>query len=141
MWTTQHTADTDVPRDAVWRALREHIQGRRNVPGADVFELDGPFAVGSTVHVTPAGQETFDSTIVEIEEERRYADRTVFGDLVLIFAHELADIPSGTRVVHRLEIDGDGADSVAPELGPQIAADFPEAMRALFEAAHAIARG
>ena len=135
MWTTQHTAETDLPRDAVWAALRELHEGRRNVPGADSFELDGPFAVGSVVNVTPAGQDTFASTIVELDEGLRYADRTEFGDVVLVFAHDLDDTAAGTRVSHTLTITGAGADSTGPVLGPQIAEDFPEAMEALFAAA------
>jgi len=82
MWTTQHTAETDLPRDAVWAALRELHEGRRNVAGADRFELDGPFAVGSVVNVTPAGQDTFASTIVELEEGLNHvADRMDCDDL------------------------------------------------------------
>jgi carbon monoxide dehydrogenase subunit G len=139
MWTTEHTAETPLPRAAVWTALRELHEGRRNVPGADAFELEGPFAVGSVVHVTPAGQDTFASTIVELEDGRRYADRTEFGGLVLVFAHTLEDAGTGTRVIHRLEITGPDADTTGAELGPQIAEDFPEAMQALLGAAGEVA--
>ncbi|MEO5920230.1 MAG: SRPBCC family protein [Pseudolysinimonas sp.] len=135
MWTTHHTAETDLPRETIWTALRELHEGRRNVPGADRFELDGPFAVGSVVHVTPAGQDTFESTIIELDEGLRYADRTEFGDVVLVFAHDLSDSDDGTRVTHTLTITGTGADSTGPVLGPQIAEDFPEAMQSLFAAA------
>jgi hypothetical protein len=138
MWTTQHTVETDLPREAVWAAIRELHEGRRNAPGADRFELNGPFAVGSIVHVTPAGQDTFESTIIDLEDGLRYADRTEFGDVVLVFAHELSDVADGTRVTHTLTITGPGADSTGPELGPQIAADFPEAMEALVNAAREI---
>jgi carbon monoxide dehydrogenase subunit G len=139
MWTTEHTAETDLSRAAVWAALRELHEGRRNAPGADVFELEGPFAVGSVVRVTPAGQDTFASTIIELEDGRRYADRTAFGDVELTFSHDLVDAGAGTRVTHRLVIDGPGADAIAPELGPQISEDFPEAMQALFTAAREVA--
>jgi hypothetical protein len=138
MWSTEYTAETPLPRAAVWTALREVHEGRRNAPGADAFELDGPFAIGSVVRVTPAGQDTFASTIVELEDGRRYADRTEFGGVVLVFAHTLEDAALGTRVTHRLEITGPDADTTGPELGPQIAEDFPEAMQALFAAAHNI---
>jgi hypothetical protein len=138
MWTTHHTAETDLPREAVWTALRELHEGRRNVPGADRFELDGAFAVGSVVHVTPAGQDTFESTIIELVDGLRYADRTEFGDVVLVFAHDLEDAAAGTRVTHTLTITGAGADTTGPQLGPQIAEDFPEAMQALFAAAREI---
>ncbi len=135
MWTTEHTAETVSPPSAVWWALRALHEGRIGYEGADEYVLHGPFEVGTRMSVTPAGQETFDSTIVELVEGSAYADETVYGDLVLRFRHLLVPAGAGTRVTHRLEIDGAGADDVGPELGPQIAGDFPEAMRRLFEAA------
>ena len=45
MWTTAVTADTDLPRAAVWAALEALHRGELSYPGADVFELHGPFAV------------------------------------------------------------------------------------------------
>jgi len=131
MWTTEHTAVSALPRRAVWDALRDLHTGDLDYPGADAFVLHGPFAVGTELTVTPAGQDPFDSVIVDLDEGRTYADRTEFGDVVLTFRHELADAAEGTRVTHRLEITGPGADAVGPELGPQISGDFPESMAAL----------
>ncbi|HEY2557303.1 MAG TPA: polyketide cyclase [Diaminobutyricibacter sp.] len=135
MWTTEHTAETTLDREAVWAALRDLHTGALRYDGADTFELHGPFAVGTELTVTPVGQDPFPSTIVDLVENETYADRTEFGTLVLTFRHTLVPTPDGTRVTHRLEIDGEGADEVGPELGPQISGDFPESMDALFEQA------
>ena len=135
MWSNEYSAETALAPEAVWTALEELHSGRLSYPGSDTFELHGPFAVGTEVSVTPAGQDTFRSTIVELVENERYADLTRFGRLELLFRHTLERLPSGTRVTHRLEIDGDGVDEVGPELGPQISGDFDESMAALFEAA------
>ncbi|MDM7854857.1 SRPBCC family protein [Cellulomonas alba] len=138
MWSTEHTATTDLGPAAVWAALRALHEGRLTYPGADTFELHGPFAVGTEVSVTPVGQETFASRIVDLEDERTYADETTFGDVTLLFRHTLGALPDGgTRVTHRLDITGPAADEVGPELGPQIAGDFPESMAALLAAARA----
>jgi len=109
--------------------------GRLSYPGADRFELDGPFAVGSRIAVTPEGQDEMISTIVELVDDERYADVTDFGGLSLLFRHTLESLEDGTRVTHRLEISGDAADQVGPELGPQISGDFGSSMAALFEQA------
>ena len=136
MWSTEHTATTDLTPTQVWAALRALHEGRLSYPGADRFELHGPFQAGTTLSVTPAGQDTFTSTIVDLDEPRTYADETVFGDVTLLFRYTLAPLPDGgTRVVHRLDITGPAADQVGPELGPQIAGDFPESMAALLDAA------
>lgn len=135
MWIAEHTAQTDLARETVWAALANLHRGTLTYDGADTFELRGPFAVGSTVAVTPVGQETFESTIVDLVEPSTYADRTSFGDVTLLFRHTLVEVDGGTRVTHRLEIDGPSADEVGPELGPQISDDFGDSMQALFAAA------
>ncbi|WP_349863171.1 polyketide cyclase [Leifsonia sp. WHRI 6310E] len=135
MWSTEHTATTALPRPVVWAALRDLHTGALTYPGADTFDLRGPFAVGTELTVTPAGQDPFTSVIVDLVEGATYADRTEFGDIVLTFRHDLADTPDGTRVTHSLQITGPGADTVGPELGPQISGDFPESMAALLEQA------
>lgn len=135
MWVTEYTATTTLPREAVWTALRELHCGRLTYPGADRFVLDGPFAIGSKIAVTPEGQDEMTSTIVELVDNERYADVTEFGGLSLLFRHTLESIAEGTRVTHRLEISGDDSDAVGPELGPQISGDFAPSMAALFEQA------
>lgn len=135
MWSTEHTAETPLSRNIVWAALRDLHTGDLTYDGADAFELDGPFAVGTDLTITPVGQDPFRSTIVDLVDGETYADRTEFGDIVLTFRHTLVDTPAGTRVTHRLDITGPGADAVGPELGPQISDDFPESMAALFEQA------
>jgi hypothetical protein len=137
MWTTEHTSDTALSPDVVWAALADLHRGRLTYPGADVFELHGPFGVGSTLSVTPdGGPDTFESTIVDLVEGSTYADETTFGDVILHFRHTLTPLgDGGTRLTHRLEITGPGADATGPELGPQISGDFPESMAALLAAA------
>ncbi|WP_426593546.1 polyketide cyclase [Cellulomonas sp. McL0617] len=137
MWIAEHTAETDLPRENVWAALADLHRGALTYEGADSFELRGPFAVGTTVAVTPVGQDTFESRIVDLVEPATYADATTFGDLTLLFRHTLVEVDGGTRVTHRLEIDGPSADEVGPELGPQISDDFGTSMQALFDAARA----
>jgi hypothetical protein len=139
MWVNEYTAVTALPREAVWAALRALHEGRLSYPGADRFELHGAFAVGTRVSVTPEGQDTFDSRIVDLVEPETYADETVFGDVTLLFRHTLVPVAGGTSVTHRLEISGPSSDQVGPELGPQISGDFDETMARLFEQAERFA--
>ncbi|MCP2195803.1 SRPBCC family protein [Williamsia deligens] len=136
MWTTTHQATTSAPIDAVWAALEALHHGEPLGPASDHFELHGPFAVGTTVTVTPQGQDPLDSVIVDLEPGRHYADQTVFGDLTLTFRHVLTPTDDGgTHVRHTLVVEGPGSDEIGPELGPQIAGDFPVTMDELFAAA------
>ena len=136
MWTTEYAASTSAAPAAVWAALTALHSGTPLGPNSDSFELHGPFAVGTTLTITPRGQEPLQSTIVELEADQVYADQTVYGDLKLTFRHRLAPtVDGGTRVTHTLEVAGEGADEVGPELGPQISGDFPVAMGELLAAA------
>jgi hypothetical protein len=135
MWTNDFTATTPASPERVWAALEALHSGTPLGQNSDSFELHGPFAVGTTLTVTPQGQEPMESTIVELEPGRVYADQTRFGDLVLTFRHRLTPLAGGTRVTHTLEITGEGAQEVGPELGPQISGDFPDAMAELLAAA------
>ncbi|MFT3715922.1 MAG: SRPBCC family protein [Gordonia sp. (in: high G+C Gram-positive bacteria)] len=136
MWTTDYRASTNASPDAVWAALEALHSGTRLGPESDDFVLHGPFATGTTLTVTPQGQEPMTSTIVELDPGHTYADRTEFGGLTLTFRHRLTPLEDGgTTVTHVLEIDGPDADTMGPELGPQISDDFPTAMAELFAAA------
>ena len=136
MWSTEYTAETGAPCTAVWAALRDLHSGVRLSDRSHAFELHGPFQKGTGISVTPQGQDTVHSVIIELTEPEAYADQTQFGSLTLVFRHTLSPLPGGgTKVTHQLEIDGPGSDQMAPELGPQISEDFPAAMADLFTAA------
>ena len=137
MWTTEYSAETPLPAEAVWQALRALHEGRLTFPGADHFEIHGPFAVGTEVSVTPEGQDTFTSRIVDLVENHTYADQATYGDVTLLFRHTLDPLEHGTRVTHRLDITGPAADRVGPELGPRISGDFDTSMAQLLTQAEA----
>ena len=136
MWTTNYEQTTAAAPSAVWRALEKLHSGNPLGPNSDTFELHGPFAVGTTLTITPQGQDPMQSTIVTLVPGVTYADRTLFGDLELTFRHDLSPTADGgTTVTHTLTIDGPGSDEIGPELGPQISGDFPDAMAELLSAA------
>lgn len=136
MWTHEHTAETPLAREAIWKVLADIDNWARWDTSMESVALLGPFAVGSQLSMTPIGQDAIVSTITEIAENERYADETEFNGLTLRFSHTLAALPAGgTRVVHRLEIDGPGADAAGPQVGPMITEDFPEAMEGLLRCA------
>jgi hypothetical protein len=135
MFITSHFADTEASPEQVWAAIEALHSGSRLSERSDTFELHGPFALGTELSVTPQGQGTFRSTIVEFVEHRMYADRTEYEGLTLLFRHTLAPNGEGTTVTHELVIDGPGVDEVGPIVGPQISEDFPVAMADLLAAA------
>ena len=140
MWTNEYTAISPLSAAAIWNALKALHEGSLTYEGSDTFVLHGPFAKGTRVSVTPVGQDTFESVIVDLIDNVTYADETSFGDTRLLFRHTLLQVEGGTQVTHRLEISGPSAGEVGPELGPQISGDFDVSMAKLFEQAEALAK-
>ena len=138
MWVHEHSAQTALSPEAVWRVLRDLDDWASWDTSMESVRLQALFAVGSEVVMTPKDQDPITSVIVDAVENERYADETSLHGVTLRFSHTLLPLAGGgTRVIHRLEITGEHAARVGPELGPAITQDFPEAMDALLERAAA----
>lgn len=137
MWEFEHTIDADVTPAQVWARYADTATWPEWDEGILAVTLDGPFEAGTTGTMTPEGQGPLPFTLTEAVPEKGFTDETVIPDTVTLrFVHRLAALPGGgTRITHRLEIEGPAADAMGPELGPQITADFPDAMEALAKAA------
>jgi hypothetical protein len=138
MWVHEYTAETAVSPEAIWAVLSDLDRWPRWDTSMERVALQGPFAVGTQVSMTPVGQDPIVSTIVGLSAPEFYADRTDLGPVTLEFSHTLTRLGTGgTQITHRLEITGDGAAELGPQLGPEITADFPEAMDGLLACAAA----
>ena len=132
MWTTEHSIETAASPESVWRIWAD-------VPGwpewnADIerIELSGPFASGSTITMTPLGAEPVELRIRDAVEPKQFVDEADLGEIVVRTSHRVdRATPDRSRIVYRMEISGPAADTVGPELGPQISGDFPETLAAL----------
>src|SRR5437879_4924432 len=92
--------------------------------------LQGALAVGPRVVMKPHGQDPITSVIVELTENRVYADETDLGEVTLRFSHFLeARGTGGTKVTHRLEITGPAADQVVAETRAGDHRGLPEGAR------------
>lgn len=136
MWTYEHSIETDAAPEAIW-ALWADVENW-GVWNGDVgsIQINGPFAAGTDFVMTPAGQDPVHLVIAEAVPGEGFVDEARFGGLVLRTSHR-ADTGERlrTKVTYRMEITGDGADEVGPEIGPGITADWPETMAALVKLA------
>ncbi len=100
--------------------------------------LDGPLAVGATFRMTPPGEDTITSTVVDLQPGQLLTDLTEMGWLAIKVKHRLDPQPGGgTTITYRVEVTGDAPDEVAEEVGGAISADFPEVLANLVAAARA----
>jgi|SRR5947207_11323839 len=132
MWEYQRSLDTTAGPEAIWRLFADVDGWRAWNADIEKVAIDGPFAVGSEIEMTPAGQDPVRLRLVEVVEDEVFVDEADLGDVVVRTAHRLERLDGGgTRVTYRMEITGPAADEMGPQVGPAITADFPETMAAL----------
>ena len=124
--------EAEVSPEALWRHWADMAAWPQWNDGIEAIDVEGPFAVGTTFTMTPPGDQPIRMRLVEIEPGTSFTDEMDAGDFVVRTEHRLEPAAGGlTRIVYRTQITGAAADSVGPELGPQITADFPEVVAAL----------
>jgi hypothetical protein len=130
MFVVEHSAETALPAETIWSAWAEVGRWAEWNPDIAAVELEGEFAVGSTIVMTPMGADAVELRLVEVVPGERFTDEAVLGDTVITTAHELTRIGGGRRrVVYRMQATGPAAH----ELGPAISADFPDTIAGLLE--------
>jgi Polyketide cyclase / dehydrase and lipid transport len=136
MWAHEESIETTASPDAIWRLWSD-------VPGwpewnADIahIEISGPFAPGSTITMTPSGQDPVELRIAEADEPNLFVDEADLDVIVVRTIHRIDPLGDDrNRITYRMEITGPEADSLGPEIGPQISGDFPDVLKALADRA------
>jgi Polyketide cyclase / dehydrase and lipid transport len=139
MWTTEHSIETTAAPEAVWRQWADVARWPEWNGDIDRIEISGPFAVGSTISMTPTGgDDPIELRIADMSEPGLFVDEADLGDVVVRTTHRVdRGDAERARIVYRMEIDGPASDAVGPELGPQISGDFPDVLAALARRAEA----
>ena len=138
MWETEHSIETSAAPEQI-RRLWAHVPGWPSWNGdIERIELDGPFAAGSRIVMTPRGEEPVELRIAEATEPMSFVDEADLGNIVVRTVHRADPTTGGrTRITYRMEITGADADTLGREIGPQISGDFPETLAALAARAEA----
>jgi Polyketide cyclase / dehydrase and lipid transport len=132
VWTNEHTIETTATPEAIWRLWADVAGWPQWNADIEQIELRGPFAAGSSIAMTPVGQDPVALRIAEAREPELFVDEAALGDTVVRTTHRLERLgDSRVRIAYRIEVIGPAAD----ELGPAISADFPDTLAAL--ASHA----
>jgi NADPH-dependent 2,4-dienoyl-CoA reductase/sulfur reductase-like enzyme len=132
MWANEHSVETSAAPEQIWR-LWADVAGWLEWNGdIERIELIGPFAAGSRILMTPIGDEPVELRITEAVEPDRFVDEADMGEIVVRTVHEARRIDPGRALVtYRMEITGPAADTLGPQIGPEISGDFPETLSAL----------
>ncbi|MCS0601335.1 polyketide cyclase [Streptomyces sp. LP11] len=138
MWTYEHSIETDVAPEAIWRLWADvENWGDWN---ADItsIRISGPFEAGAEIVMNPAGDDPVHLLVAETAVDELFVDEARFDGLLLRTSHRLDQGEERrTRVTYRMEISGTGAGELGPRIGPGITADWPQTMTALVKLAGA----
>jgi uncharacterized protein YndB with AHSA1/START domain len=138
MWVNEHSIETTAAPEQVWR-LWADVAGWPEWNGdIERIELLGPFATGSRIVMTPFEAEPVELRIAEAVEPELFVDEARLDELVVRTIHRIRRIDADhARVTYRMEITGPAADTLGPQIGPEISGDFPQTLRGLVALAEA----
>ncbi len=135
MWDYQYQATTTATPARIyqlWADVNTWPQWNADLIRA---ELHGPFAAYSQIHMTSA-QGTLELRLADVQENQRFVDEVEMEGVLIRTTHQLNILPDGrTQVTYQMQITGEGADQLGPEIGPMITSDFPDTVAALIRSA------
>jgi uncharacterized protein YndB with AHSA1/START domain len=129
MWSIEHSIETTAAPETIWRLWSDVDGWPRWNADLDRVELSGPFAQGSAITMFPREDDPIELTIAEADEPEGFTDQADLGPVVVRTAHRVERLgDTRSRIVYRMEITGPEADTLGPQIGPEITADFPEVL-------------
>lgn len=132
MWVNEQALETTASAADVWALWADVADWPTRNADIERIELDGPFATGSTIVMTPVGDDAVELRIVEAVEPTLFVDEADGGDFVVRTTHRIEPLDAErNRVVYRMEITGPEGDTIGPQIGPEISGDFPQVLEAL----------
>jgi hypothetical protein len=138
MWANEQSIETSSAPEEIWRLWADVPDWPAWNSDIERIELVGPFAAGSRILMTPIGQERVELRIAEAVEPERFVDEAEVGEIVVRTIHRIERLDGErVRITYRMEITGPAADTLGPQIGPEISGDFPQTLAALVERAEA----
>jgi hypothetical protein len=132
MWASEHSIETSVAPEQIWRLWADVAGWPEWNDDIERIELIGPFAAGGTILMTPIGDEPVELRIAQVVEPELFVDEAHMGEVVVRTIHSIRRVDSGrVQVTYRMEITGPSADTLGPQIGPEISADFPQVLAGL----------
>src|SRR4029450_13576653 len=82
MWEAEHSTETSATQEEIWRLWADVAGWPAWNADIEQIELIGPFAAGSTIRMSPIGQESIELRIVEAVEPELFVDEAELDEVV-----------------------------------------------------------
>jgi dihydrofolate reductase len=83
MWAAEHSIETTASPESIWRRWSDVASWGDWNADIERIEISGPFAAGSTIAMTPAGQDAVELRLSEVAEPTLFVDEADLGDVVI----------------------------------------------------------
>jgi Polyketide cyclase / dehydrase and lipid transport len=140
MWTSTHTVDSAATTGVIFDILRDVSRWPEWNAGVLRIDLDGSFATGTSGVMHMPDQAPLRFRLAWVADGRGFEDETEIpgADVLVRVRHWLEPLANGgTRITYQASIEGPAANTLGPEIGPVVTADFPEVLAALVARAEA----
>ncbi|MFC4640267.1 hypothetical protein [Deinococcus hohokamensis] len=131
MWECQHEAtSTATPAHiySLWADVNTWPQWNQDLIQAELY---GPFAVNSHI-MMKTSDDTIELRLSDVQENERFVDEVELDGLLIRTTHQLQVVSAGlTHIIYHMQITGEGAEQLGPQIGPAITSDFPDTIAAL----------
>jgi len=89
MWSCEHRADTSATPETIW-PFSEDVAGWPTWnQGIEHIVLEGPFATGTTFLMTPPGEQTLRSQLIDVRAPEGFTDVTKLDGIQVTVHHRL----------------------------------------------------
>jgi Polyketide cyclase / dehydrase and lipid transport len=140
MWIYEHRLETAAGADSVFELFRDVRRWPEWNAGVERIDLDGPFATGTSGVMVLPDHTALPFRLAWVGEGRGFEDATEIpgSDVLVRVRHSLEPLATGgTRITYRATVEGPASNTMGPEIGPAVTADFPDVMAALAARAEA----
>ena len=132
MWAKEHSVETTAAPEQIWRVWSDVSEWPEWNGDIERIELVGSFAPGGRIVMTPFGDEPIELRIADAIKPELFVDEAELDEILVRTVHRVDALDDDrARITYRMEITGPAADTLAPQIGPEISADFPETLAAL----------
>lgn len=131
MWSTEASATTEAPPEAIWRLWADVDNWKEWDPGVEDSSIDGPFVEGTRYGLRPKGGPKVTSVLTDVRLSEGFSVHTRLPLANLDFFHEMERVGEGTRITHRVEISGPLSFMFARLMGRGMEKGLPETVRNL----------
>jgi hypothetical protein len=106
-WHFEHSAESTADPHAVWRRYLDVEHWRDwSRHGVEWSRIDGPFEVGTKGKSKPPGSRPLTFRLVAVEPDALFASEVKMPGARLRFDHVIEPREPGSRITHRVALDG-----------------------------------